>query len=154
MYLTEKSLYNILSIAYPNANIQGQFKIKKYRYDYIIDNHTLVEFDGFIHYNSYKQQFNDKIKDELAKENNYKLIRIPYFVQPCTEFFSYYFNKNIEHKQTYDHGFIDKKALTPWDFNEIGSKLYKRQIEDLPINIKKEIEKSLLNHNYNKLRMK
>lgn len=58
------------------------------RYDFYLPNHNiLIEYDGEFHYKemdlrnsdlSYQQE-NDKIKDEYAKENNIKLLRIPYW---------------------------------------------------------------------------
>ena len=57
------------------------------RPDFIIPNEKIwIEYDGEFHYkNCYEEDghekitINDKIKDKYAKDNNWKLIRIPYW---------------------------------------------------------------------------
>lgn len=57
------------------------------RPDFIIENRKIwIEFDGEFHYNKYYEeqnfeatQIHDKLKNEYAKENGWKLIRIPYW---------------------------------------------------------------------------
>lgn len=57
------------------------------RPDFILPNHKIwIEYDGEFHYNKYYEeqkfeilQIHDKLKDEYAKENGWRLIRIPYW---------------------------------------------------------------------------
>lgn len=50
----------------------------------------------------------------------YKIIRIPYFIQLSTEVIKLLFDIDIDYEQNYNHGFIDKQALLPADFNSLG----------------------------------
>jgi hypothetical protein len=59
---------------------------KEYRYDFLFNNKYLIEYDGkqhfFVHpksnWNLEKTQNNDKIKNKIALEKNYKLIRLAF----------------------------------------------------------------------------
>lgn len=63
---------------------------RKLRFDFFVANQILIEYDGSQHYdftgydwntekNYQKTVTNDKIKDDYCKNNNLKLIRIPYW---------------------------------------------------------------------------
>lgn len=55
------------------------------RPDFILPDHKIwIEYDGEFHYKNIanqleRQQHNDKLKDEYAKKNDWKMIRIPYW---------------------------------------------------------------------------
>jgi len=63
-------------------------KGNKLRFDFYLPNNNLcIEYDGEFHFHEYehipKEKFNtlqlhDKIKNEYCKQNNIKLLRIPY----------------------------------------------------------------------------
>ena len=65
----------------------SSLKGKPLRPDFILPEYKIwIEYDGEFHYNkiyendNYEiQKINDKIKDKYAKENNWRLIRIPYW---------------------------------------------------------------------------
>lgn len=107
---------------------------------------VLVEFDGHRHYTDALQIKIDREKDKLAKEHGYDLIRIPYWVQLTTETLKHYFNINGEVIQKYSHGFIDKNAILPASFCELGLDRFEEEIGNLPVNVKEEISKSLNNN--------
>lgn len=78
-----------------NINYKYQYKFTNCKYKrelpfdfYLPDYNVCIEFDGIYHYEKQKhitdkqfeeQQIRDKIKDEYCKQNNIKLIRIPYW---------------------------------------------------------------------------
>jgi len=133
-YLNEKRLGEILSILYrgctiihdksvPNSNIRN-------RPDYRIDKHMIiVEFDGYNHYSTTKVIKNDNKKDLVYKSMGYRIIRIPYFIQLNAFTILKMFGISISDNDNklindisgkYKHGFIDKKAMLPCDFNTLG----------------------------------
>lgn len=95
------------------------------RYDWISYKLKLiVEFDGYGHYTRSKQILNDDKKDVVAKELNFKIIRIPYFIQLDEEVIKTFFRDYTTDYSVYNvypHGFIDKKVMYPSDFCELGT---------------------------------
>lgn len=144
-YLTQDSLYEFLKKAFPKKEIIVNKTIKetniKNRPDFRIDN-LLIEFDGYLHYSKSTTQKNDEIKEKIYTDHGFSIIHIPYFVQLSTDVIKLLFNINMKWKQTYEHGFIDDKALLPADFNEKGLIRFFEDIKKYSI-IKKEIYKSL-----------
>lgn len=110
-----------------------------------VDN-LVLEFDGYFHFNSYKQQQRDLKKDSVFKANNLKVIRIPYFIQLSSLSIKYFFNINLDFSQTYNHGFIDKKALRPCDFNSFGLGILKKYLTSIPEEISNDIVKTLTSY--------
>ena len=53
---------------------------------------------------------------------------------------------DVRSKVEFAHGFIDKRALLPIDFNLYGLRLYNKQLKAMPIAITKQIKNSLLAH--------
>lgn len=67
---------------------------------------VIVEFDGIQHYQKIDEIKKDRMKDKVYGQMGYKIIRIPFFVQPSTETLKYYFNVDAELELQYPHGFI------------------------------------------------
>jgi len=70
----EETLYLLLCVVFGSDNIIRQYKIERYRYDFLIHNKLLVEYDGW--YWHQIQCCNDEIKDDLAKEKGFTLYRV------------------------------------------------------------------------------
>lgn len=145
-YLTEDSLEEFLKQIYPNKEIIRNKNVPnsnlKSRPDFRIEEEKLiVEFDCYRHYNSYETQSRDEIKYHQYKYMGYKVIRIPYFIQLSKEVIFKLFGVYLQNfEQKYPHGFIDKKALTPLDFNYNGLMKFR---DDLII-FEKEIAEDIL----------
>jgi hypothetical protein len=148
MYLTEKSLKDLLKQLYPNEDFihdkaVPNSKNKRRRPDYRSDNLMLiVEFDGASHYQSTSRILADKAKDEDYTSLGYKVVRIPYFIQPNTYTLEVLFGVGIGYEEQYPQGFIDKKAVLPSDFCYKGIKRFEEDLDRFPL-IKYEIVKSL-----------
>lgn len=96
-----------------------------YRPDICIhSNKTIIEFDGYRHYQTASVILSDRTRDSYFEKEGYEVIRIPYFVQLCDNvvniLFSHLMAAPVHIEQTYPHGFIDQKALIPADFCELG----------------------------------
>lgn len=144
-YLTEETLGNILDGHF--LKVERQYKIgKKYKCDfYIHDINTVVEFDGYRHYNDSTTISRDQLKDNILIKDGINVKRIPYFVQLTPQMFKFYFDIEMkpEFQYEYSHGFIDKKAMTPDNFNSEGYYRYKMQITTLPVNVREDIKASI-----------
>jgi hypothetical protein len=111
----------------------------------------IIEFDGDSklningHYSSAKVILNDYKKDEVYKAMDWKIIRIPYFVQISTNsIYDLFGIKEIKVEQIYPHGFWDEKARLPADFNELGIQRFENDLKRLP-SIRQDIIESLKN---------
>jgi len=113
----------------------------------IEDTHQMkiaTEFDGDKHYCDIRTIKRDNDKDLLAKRIGIKVVRIPYWVQLTTETLQYFFNiRGIEVKQDFPHGFIDKKAVLPASYCELGIERFIYEFRRLPKNVQDRITKSL-----------
>lgn len=118
-----------------------KFYDKSYRPDYV--NHhekIVVEFDGYRHFSDFKTITNDYSKDDYITSKEYSIIRIPYFVQlNSSEIIKHYFNQNLPTFNDYPHGFINKTAMLPFDYNFLGVERYKNIIKNLPQEVVKQI---------------
>ena len=72
----EQDYYFILSHFFGKKNIKKQFKLKRKFYDFLLGDNILIEFDGTYWHSTEEAIKNDKIKNKLAKDNNFVLIRI------------------------------------------------------------------------------
>ncbi|ALY07085.1 hypothetical protein VmeM32_00096 [Vibrio phage vB_VmeM-32] len=134
-YLTESKLGEILNEIFPNEQIIHNKSVpnsnnSRSRPDFRIESKKLIfEFDGYSHYNQTRVIKSDRIKDDDYSSLGYTVIRIPYFVQFDFNLLEIYnlteIVENCENlKSSYPHGFIDKKALLPCDFCEMGVKRF------------------------------
>jgi len=94
----------------------------RYRPDYRIENKKLIfEFDGPFHYSNTEQIVNDINKDSIYTKMGYKVIRIPYYIQMDSNTYSILGGGGAcDDYSTYGHGFIDKGAMLPCSYTEIG----------------------------------
>lgn len=125
-YLTEKLLREFVLQRFTGSIIfdRSYFKESRFRQDVVIEDFKLVlEFNGASHYTSADRIVKDEEKKDLCYSHGFELIEIPYFIQLdykiITLLFSKYIN-NISTFNTYQHGFIDKKAKLPADFCTLG----------------------------------
>lgn len=148
-FLTEQKLINCLKQAFGENNVFSSVRVceeRRFRWDakVLLEDKTIfVEFDGDSHYRDPKVIKRDREKEDIAKNNNSKVIRIPYWIQLNNETFLYYFNKKISIEQNYRHGFVSDKAALPASFCELGINKFKLEFDALSENIKFEIVKSL-----------
>jgi len=146
-YLTQERLEEFLNQLYPDGEWlfnKAVSKTIKSRPDYRSDIYKIiVEFNGFRHYNSSEVIIKDISKYENYKLSGYSVIEIPYFVQLSTTVIKLLFDKDIDYKQTYQHGFIDDKALLPCDFCQLGTQRFEQDLIKFDV-ICKDILDSLL----------
>lgn len=72
----ERDFLNVLKFYFPYSKIEPQFKIDNRYFDFKLGKRILIEIDGKYYHNNDKAKINDKLKNEIAKNNNYILIRI------------------------------------------------------------------------------
>ena len=101
-----------------------------------------VEFDGDEHYRNTLKIRADFDKDELAKQDKYRVIRIPYWVQLTTETLRHYFDLEAEIIQDFPHGFITTKVF-PASFCELGVQRFRTEMDGLPISVRAAVISSL-----------
>jgi hypothetical protein len=143
-FLTEQSLDLVLYQLFNVKFINNQ-SFSRYRADwYSPDLSIIIEFDGYYHYSDSLTQFRDSQKDRLYRSLGLKCIRIPYFVQICTETIKYFFNINFNYSLKYQHGFIDSNALLPANYNELGVIRFRQELSSFPTNICVNILQSLI----------
>lgn len=121
----------------PNSKIQNRpdHRFEKER--------IIVEFDGLQHYQNINEIKKDRKKDKLYGKMGYKIIRIPFFVQPSTETLKHYFDVDKELYLLYPHGFIIYNSRPPSNFCALGLDRFIDEFEKFPETIKKNIVKSL-----------
>ena len=151
-YLNESKLGDLLEVLFPNEEFihdkaVPNSKNKRKRPDYRCDNLKLIiEYDGFGHYTVSKNIISDIDKDLDYTSMGYKVIRIPYFIQLTKEVIYNLFNIKLDKDlYSYPHGFIDKKAVLPADFCELGIKKFREDLERFSF-VKEDIIKSLNQH--------
>ena len=133
LYLTEQNLGILFKTLVPHLEFEHNKTVPnsgiKTRPDYRFEELGLIiEFDGNQHYQDANVIFRDKEKDKIYTEMGYRIERVPYFIQMTEEFLCQLFQQPILYKQNYPHGFIDKKAVLPANFCELG---IQRFIKDL-----------------------
>jgi len=147
-YLTQQKLENALREIVGLNAWRGKESIvpgTRQRWDmtFVKNNQTIiVEYDGDEHYRNSLKIKTDIEKDKKAKQLGYKVIRIPYWVQLTTETFRFYFGFDAHIQQEFPHGFITTKIF-PASFCEKGIKRFKKELHELPANVKTDVIKSL-----------
>jgi hypothetical protein len=72
---SEIEFYNVIRYFF-GKNANKQFKLENKVYDIILYNKILIEFDGTYWHSLAKNVENDKLKDEIARRNNYIMFRV------------------------------------------------------------------------------
>ena len=103
----------------------------------------IVEFDGIQHYQKIEEIKKDRMKDMVYRQMEYKIIRIPFFVQPSSETLKHYFNIDGELELQYPHGFIIYDSTPPTNFCSLGLDRFIVEFNQFPNSVKKDIIKSL-----------
>ena len=136
-YLTEQNLGLILNELFPNNDFihdksVTRSKNKRLRPDCRSKERKLIiEFDGDSHYCKAQRIKTDIEKDTDYLSLGYKVFRIPYFVQITTQVLKDIFDEEIPIEQRYPNWFIDKKAVLPADYCELGIKLFLNDLKKL-----------------------
>ena len=100
--LHRNGLDEYLNVIFPHVNDWIHDKSidldgKKYRPDYRSETLKLiVEFDGLPHYTNPQNILNDIEKTEFYKKHEYKVVRIPYFIQLSNSVVKSLFNVNVK----------------------------------------------------------
>ena len=141
-YLTEEFLGEFLKVAYPNQKwihdekfqIPNTEKLYKFKPDYCC--HALkmcVEFDGPDHFTKANVIQTDENKDKVLQNLDYKIIRIPYFIQ--LDYFSiqHFFNIDFPFNYGFPHGFVSPSVVLPSSFCEQGIWKFKNIISILDL---------------------
>ncbi len=134
-YLTQALLAERLAELFPGDPVVTNRKIQgsgcNGRPDFYFPEKALVvEFDGYQHYCQSKTMLRDADKDRLLNNAGIRVIRVPYFIQWCSELvFQIRPSYVAEVVQSYPHGFIDSKAATPADFCELGVTRFTLELE-------------------------
>ena len=106
---------------------------------------TVVEFDGDEHYRNSLKIKSDRTKDDIARRHGYRLVRFPYWVQLDSVTLQYYFGLEAVIDQPFLHGFITTK-LFPASFCELGVERFRKELIELPANVRDAIISSLRQH--------
>jgi len=146
-FLNEHNLEKLLAELYPGIVFVHDRQVTgsgcKMRPDFQCKNmKMLVEFDGFRHYTDSQNVFLDRMKNEHFERRGYKVVRIPYFVQPCASTIKILFGLDVEYLQKYPHGFHDENFMSPADFCFAGIYRFLADLERFSC-IKTEILDSL-----------
>lgn len=136
-HLTEDKLYDLLVNLYGSEKVQRQFKIGKYRVDFLIDGKLAVEFDGYRHYCEWSTIDRDMKVFELLNNQGIELFHVPYFLQAAWVCEALGFNEQAG--SHYPNGFIDKKALRPKDFSLRGLATFVLQLRTFSDKTQEEI---------------
>lgn len=137
--LSEKTLLDVLTVLFPTVqdikkrtfHYTGRRMIVDY-YLEIDDNKFAFEFDGPTHFTRTATQMRDLALQDYCDQNGIILIRIPYFIQiddaTLIAYFGYEFCQQYDLlgkiDSEYKHGFIDRGAILPADYNATGVQLY------------------------------
>lgn len=70
----EDLLYGFLCARFEEKNVVRQYAIKNFKYDFLVKNCLLVEYDGFFWHEQHRN--NDLIKNTLAQEKGFRLYRV------------------------------------------------------------------------------
>lgn len=151
-YLTEKKLGHILRVLFPCSTIihnKPLSKEIKLRPDYLIKEEKLiVEFQGSQHYTKGFQVFKDSERIILFESLGFKVIEIPYFIQPTKDILSFLFcdYTGVEPEDMsngYECGFIHPMSLSFGDFCSSGLDKAENFIRNLPIKERNDIFRSM-----------
>lgn len=163
--LKDNHMESILKKLYPNKTwiIGKSFKINNntikiagqryFKPDfYNVELKIVIEIDGDAktrgnHYSNAKTAIKDKLKDQVYEKYNYKVIRIPPFVQLDSEMVKHYFNITYTeplYEVASEHGFKHPNITLPADFCELGIKRFEKELSELPQTVRDVIVETLV----------
>lgn len=147
-YLTQAKLTQALANSASVELIGTEVKVgnTKKRWDCVVligKTKFAVEFDGQGHYQNPSTILSDQIKNSIAKQEGYRAIRIPYWVQLTPQTSSHYFGIDIGVSSLYPHGFIDDRALLPSAFCWEGLVRFQEEMDLLPVEVRVSVIDSL-----------
>lgn len=156
LWLDEENLYEDLKYIFGKDFIRNKIVPKsncKYRPDFRNDELMLiVQYDGPRHYTDSKVILKDDIEDTVYQNLNYKIVRVPYYIQIETKIIKLLFDINFEYELKYPHGFNEKNVILPANFCSLGLKRFERELDYFDI-VKENVIDTLLNkieeNNYN-----
>lgn len=102
-----------------------------------------VEFDGQGHYQNPTTILSDLVKDQIAREEGYGVIRVPYWIQLGSDTSAHFFGIDLDIITDYPHGFIDQKALLPAAYCSAGLTRFTSELDCLPPSVLQEVKSSL-----------
>jgi len=147
-YLTQKKLEQLLKNISGIKWLGNELPVpnsKRRRWDmaFKLGSKTfIVEYDGDEHYRNSLKIKTDNEKDEAARKLDYKVIRVPYWIQIDSKMLYHYFGIKEKIQQDFPHGFISTKIF-PASFCEKGVERFRKELEKLPINVKNKVIQSL-----------
>lgn len=140
----ETALRKIVGESWSGAEVRVEGT--RYRWDMVYTRSgqtVVVEFDGDEHYRDTRKIRVDRIKDRIADENGYSVVRFPYWIQLTSETLWHYFGLQAKVIQDFPHGFIDRRAKLPASFCELGVHRFKDEIVGLPEDVRDSVLESL-----------
>jgi hypothetical protein len=143
-YVTESKLSKALQQLLPDVWMVFVAKTE-YRWNmaYEIDGKvTVVEFDDDEHYRHSLQIKRDRAKDEIAKTQNYRVVRFPYWIQLDNLTLKHYFGLEAQVEQSFPHGFITTKFF-PASFCELGVERFRAELLAIPVSVREAVVSSL-----------
>lgn len=144
-YLNETNLKDVLEFIF-ETEIKRQFSIHTYRtarVDYYFElphnkQKVFVEFNGIRHYTLTDNIQRDYMLRCYAKEENIRLVEIPYFVQltnyTIPQYFGWEVEQYLEGKEIItpiECGFHEKKIVLPWDFCVKGLERFAKDMQPI-----------------------
>lgn len=148
-YLTQKKLEDALASIIGASGWRGKEvrvgPLCRHRWDMVYDSQSgrvAVEFDGDEHYRNTLKIKTDLEKDEQARLDGYRVVRLPYWVRLTTEALRHFFNIDHEIIQDFAHGFITSKVF-PASYCELGIARFKRELDSLPVSVREAVIASL-----------
>ena len=106
------------------------------------DQLVVVEYDGDDHYRHSLKIKADRRKDEMARQNGHRVVRVPYWIQLTTETLQHYFGLHADIAQDFAHGFITTKIF-PASFCEQGVERFAAELTALPTMVRVAVVRSL-----------
>lgn len=146
--LSEDNLEEYLRIIFPEVNDwQRNKKLAGYFPDYYSPSlQMVIEYNGPLHYTDSRTIYRDSLKKAKYESVGLKVIEIPNFIQLDSKTVKILFNKDVEIKRKYPHGFISKlKTMkVPADFCELGVYRFEEDLKRFGREIAYEIYENLL----------
>jgi hypothetical protein len=103
---------------------------------------VVVEYEGDEHYRNTLKIKADNEKDAVAREQGFRIVLVPYWVQLDPVMLKTWFGIDAEVEQDFPHGFISTKIF-PASFCAMGIARFERELSSLPEAVRAAVIKSL-----------